>query len=118
MHLLAIRSMLAAVAIAGIIIGLGVVALTPAFEAAPASATVQRDDVDRCADGQTPEPGERCRGPVDNESGGGGGVLTIVVSVVVGLAIAGTAFVVLRRQLRSPPPPPRRRSTPGTGAGS
>jgi len=63
--------------------------------------TIGRDNVAPCQDGNPPAPGERCRGPVDNESGGGGTGLTIAVSVVVGLGIATVAFIVLRRQLGS-----------------
>ena len=63
--------------------------------------TLGSDNVAPCQDGKPPAPGERCRGPVDNESGGGGSALTIAVSVIVGLGIATVAFVVLRRQLAS-----------------
>jgi hypothetical protein len=66
-----------------------------------AGSTIGRDNVAPCQDGNPPAPGERCRGPVDNESGGGGTGLTIAVSVVVGLGIATVAFIVLRRQLGS-----------------
>jgi hypothetical protein len=118
MKSLAASSTLRIVAVAALTASLAAVTLLPPWDAPRASASVTRDQVEPCADGKEPAPGERCKGPVDNESGGGGGALTIVVSVLVGLTIAGVAFVVLRRQLRSPPPPPRPRSTPGTGAGS
>jgi hypothetical protein len=106
------------VALAALAASLTAAALLPAWDMPRATASVARDQVEPCADGKPPAPGQRCKGPVDNESGGGGGALTIGVSVLVGLTIAGVAFVVLRRQLRSPPPPPRPRSTPGTGAAS
>jgi len=79
------------------------VAVAPAFASTgtTAGSTIGRDNVAPCQDGNPPAPGERCRGPVDNESGGGGTGLTIAVSVVVGLGIATVAFIVLRRQLGS-----------------
>jgi hypothetical protein len=91
-----------------VVAAMGVVGAVPAV-AATATAT-GRDDVAPCQNGTPPAPGERCRGPVDNESGGGGSVLTIAVSVIVGLGIATVAFVVLRRQLAS-------HRSPGTGTG-
>jgi hypothetical protein len=108
----ALASLLLVVAagLAGVVAG--VVMVQPTIDAAPAVASILRDDVKPCANGQQPAPGTRCRGPVDNESGGGGGALTIIVSVVVGLAIAAVAFVVLRRQLASPRPPPSSREKP------
>jgi len=73
--------------------------------------TIGRDNVAPCQDGNPPAPGERCRGPVDNESGGGGSALTIAVSVIVGLGIATVAFIILRRQLAS-------HRLPGAGTGT
>jgi hypothetical protein len=114
----AVKSVVAALALvvvlATVVLGTSFAAVLPAaFDATPAFATVARDNVEPCADGRPPAPGERCTGPVDNSSGGGGGALTIAVSVVVGLAIAGVAFVVLRRQLATHRPPPPRGSAPG-----
>jgi hypothetical protein len=92
------------------------VAVAPAFAAtgttvgATVGTTVGRDNVAPCQDGNPPAPGERCRGPIDNESGGGGSALTIAVSVIVGLGIATVAFIILRRQLAS-------HRLPGTGTG-
>ena len=79
------------------------VGAVPASAASPGTTgrTLGSDNVAPCQDGKPPAPGERCRGPVDNESGGGGTGLTIAVSVVVGLGIATVAFIVLRRQLGS-----------------
>jgi hypothetical protein len=78
------------------------------------SRTLGSDNVAPCQNGKPPPPGERCRGPVDNESGGGGTALTIAVSVVVGLGVATLAFVVLRRQLASQQPAGASTSTSGT----
>ena len=88
------------------------VGAVPASAASPGTTgrTLGSDNVAPCQDGKPPAPGERCRGPVDNESGGGGSALTIAVSVIVGLGIAAGAFVVLRRQLAS-------HRLPGAGAG-
>jgi uncharacterized protein HemX len=79
------------------------------------SRTVSRDDVEPCRDGKPPAPGERCRGPVKDESGGGGTALTIAVSVVVGLGIATAAFIVLRRQLATHHPADGATPPPTTG---
>jgi hypothetical protein len=92
------KALLAALLAAGVLATVGV-APAVAETSGSTARTVARDDVEPCRDGKAPAPGERCRGPVEDESGGGGTALTIGVSVVVGLAIAGIAFVVLRRQL-------------------
>jgi hypothetical protein len=99
-------------------LALVVVAAVATFGVVPALAatgtttgrTTGHDNVAPCQDGTPPAPGERCRGPVDNESGGGGSTLTIAVSVIVGLGVATVAFIVLRRQLAAHRPP-------GTGTG-
>ena len=95
---------------------LATIGVAPALAATSgtASRAVARDDVEPCQDGKPPAPGERCRGPVQDESGGGGTALTIAVSVVVGLAIATVAFIILRRQLESHRPSGE--PTPSTGA--
>lgn len=84
-----------------VVAALATVGVVPAVAATSATSarTTARDPVEPCRDGKPPAPGERCRGPVEDESGGGGTALTIGVSVVVGLVIAGIAFLVLRRQL-------------------
>jgi hypothetical protein len=92
------KAFAAALLVAGALATVGVL---PALATTSITTTraMGRDNVEPCRDGKPPAPGERCRGPVEDESGGGGTALTIGVSVIVGLVIAGVAFVVLRRQL-------------------